>query len=55
MVVTFVIGVHQTITYGIGAAYFIVMISISLMFWLRLRRINQKKRDHRPTKKKQKR
>jgi len=36
-VVTFIIGVHQTMTFGIGNAYFIFMVSMGLLFLYRYR------------------
>ena len=36
-----VIGIHQTLTQGIGASYAIFMFAVALLFWFQLRR-NQK-------------
>lgn len=36
-VVTFIIGVHQTMTYGIGNAYFVFMLSMGLLFLYKYR------------------
>lgn len=37
-VVAFIIGVHQTMTFGIAQSYFIFMISIGLLFLYRYRK-----------------
>lgn len=36
-VVSFVIGVHQTMTYGLSYSYFFFMISLGLLFLYRLK------------------
>ncbi|MFL0683749.1 hypothetical protein CLV31_10277 [Algoriphagus aquaeductus] len=33
-----VIGIHQTLTQGIGASYAIFMFAVGLLFWFQLRR-----------------
>lgn len=33
-----IIGVHQSMTAGIGASYFIFMFAAGLLFWFQLRR-----------------
>lgn len=43
-VVFFIIGVHQVMTLGIAYAYWILMLSIILLFWYRIRKKNQKQK-----------
>lgn len=52
-----VIGIHQSLTVGIGASYPIFMFAVGLLFWFQLRRNNAKadeaeKPVQKPTKKK---
>ncbi|MBO6494207.1 MAG: hypothetical protein JJ978_01460 [Roseivirga sp.] len=44
-VVFFVIGVHQTMNFGIASSYFIFMISLGLLFLMRYRRAKRKEED----------
>jgi uncharacterized RDD family membrane protein YckC len=37
-VVAFIIGVWETITLGLANSYFILMISLGLLFWFQLRK-----------------
>lgn len=55
-VVFFIIGVHQVMTLGIAYAYWILMLSIILLFWYRIRKKNQKHKalDHGHNKKRKK-
>jgi len=53
-VVTFVIGVHQTMTFGIMASYFIFMISLGCLFLIRYRRAKRKEEEKKHSKKPQK-
>lgn len=43
--VTFIIGVHQTINYGLQVSYFIFMVSIAFLLWIKLRRDRHTKGD----------
>ena len=44
VVVTFIIGVHQTILHGLGNAYWIFMFSTSLLLLYWLRKNNREKK-----------
>ncbi|MBA4299191.1 hypothetical protein SAMN03080617_00065 [Algoriphagus alkaliphilus] len=33
-----IIGIHQSMTVGIGGSYFIFMVAAALLFWFQLRR-----------------
>ncbi|PIQ49583.1 MAG: hypothetical protein COW03_04315 [Cytophagales bacterium CG12_big_fil_rev_8_21_14_0_65_40_12] len=51
-VVSFIIGVHQAMTFGIAQAYYIFMISIGLLFLYRYRKAKREEKE-KPIKKKQ--
>ena len=34
----FIIGVHQTITYGLSYSYWLLMVSTGLLFWYQYRK-----------------
>ncbi|WP_422356886.1 hypothetical protein [Roseivirga pacifica] len=54
-VVFFVIGVHQTMVFGIEFSYFIFMLSLGMLFLVRYRRMRRKdKEDTTPTKRRRK-
>lgn len=42
-VALFIIGVHQTFYYGIAASYWLFMLSLSLVFYLKLNRAKSPK------------
>jgi|TARA_B100000965_G_scaffold406641_1_gene446821 Flp pilus assembly protein TadB len=48
-VVLFVIGVHQTMTFGMAASYFIFMLSLGLLFLVRYRRAKRKENEKQQT------
>jgi len=52
-VVLFIIGVHQTIVFGIAYSYFIFMLSIGLLFLYKYRvaRASEEKNQHKKGKK----
>lgn len=39
---TFIIGVHQTMKFGIMYSYWIIMISVALLLWFNLRKQKNK-------------
>lgn len=49
-VVTFIIGVHQTMTYGLAASYFIFMVSIGLLFLYRYRKAKHTEKEKKEAK-----
>ncbi|MFT6826879.1 MAG: 4-hydroxybenzoate polyprenyltransferase [Roseivirga sp.] len=51
-VVTFIIGVHQAMTFGIAQSYYIFMISIGLLFLYRYRKAKREENE-KPAKQKQ--
>jgi hypothetical protein len=54
-----IIGVHQSMTVGIGGSYFIFMFAAGLLFWFQFRRNNalaeEKKLPNKPKQKKKQR
>ncbi len=44
-VVTFIIGVHQTMTYGIANSYFVFMVSMGMLFLYRYRIAKRKEQE----------
>ncbi|MCO6359060.1 hypothetical protein BXY85_1527 [Roseivirga pacifica] len=55
-VVFFVIGVHQTMVFGIEFSYFIFMLSLGMLFLVRYRRMRRKDKEENttPTKRRRK-
>ena len=47
-IVAFVVAVHQTIYYGFGSAYWIYMISISLLLYYQIRKTKKKQAENQP-------
>jgi Flp pilus assembly protein TadB len=45
-----VVGIHQTLTQGIGASYAIFMFAVGLLFWFQLRRNRRPESPHSPEK-----
>lgn len=46
-----IVGVHQSLTAGIGASYPIFMFAVALLFWFQYRRIKQPAEQVPPEKK----
>jgi Flp pilus assembly protein TadB len=40
-----IIGIHQSLTVGIGGSYAIFMFAVGLLFWFQLRRTNSAQKD----------
>jgi len=53
-VVLFVIGVHQTMNFGIAASYFIFMLSLGMLFLYRYRSAKRKAEEKEEQRKTQK-
>lgn len=47
-----IIGIHQSLTVGIGGSYAIFMFAVGLLFWFQLRRNKTNPKEPEPTKKK---
>ncbi len=47
-IVAFVIAIHQTIYQGFGSAYWIYMISISLLLYYQIRKTKKKQAENQP-------
>lgn len=52
-VVLFIIGVHQTFYFGIAASYWLFMLSLSLVLYLKLNRAKKQKEDNNKVRKTQ--
>lgn len=50
-----IIGIHQSLTVGIGGSYAIFMFAVGLLFWFQLRRNKTNPKESEPIKKKKKR
>ena len=46
--VALIIGIHQTITYGFGSAYWLYMISIGLFLYFQIRKVKKKQEESQP-------
>jgi membrane protein implicated in regulation of membrane protease activity len=47
-IVALIVGVHQTIYYGFGNAYYLYMISIALLLYQQIRRVKKKQEENQP-------
>ncbi len=47
-VVALIIGIHQTIYYGFGNAYYLYMISIALLLYNQIRKAKKKQDENQP-------
>jgi 4-hydroxybenzoate polyprenyltransferase len=46
--VALIIGIHQTINYGFGSAYWLYMISIGLFLYYQIRKVKKKQEENQP-------
>jgi uncharacterized membrane protein YkvI len=47
-VVSLIVGIHQTITYGFGAAYWLYMLSIGFLLYHQIRKAKKKQEESQP-------
>ena len=47
-VVSLIVGIHQTIYYGFGAAYWLYMLSIGFLLYQQIRKAKKKQEESQP-------
>lgn len=46
-----IVGIHQSLTVGIGASYPVFMLAVTLLFWFQYRKMNKPEEASSPKKK----